>query len=82
MKFIIQCIRRQLGMFMTAICFLIIESIADLMQPSLMSGIVDKGIKNRNTHVIWRYGGSMLIVALIGAIGAVAFRATSLLFCE
>lgn len=71
MKFIIQCIRKHLGMFLTAICFLIIETMADLLQPSLMSNIVDEGIKNQNTQLIWKYGIIMLIVALFGAVGAV-----------
>lgn len=71
MKFIIQCIRKHLGMFLIAICFLTIEAAADLLQPSLMSNIVDEGVKNQNTHLIWAYGGIMLIVAMIGAVGAV-----------
>ncbi|MGN0163433.1 MAG: ABC transporter ATP-binding protein, partial [Candidatus Ornithomonoglobus sp.] len=71
MKFIIQRIRKHLGMFLTAIFFLTIEAAADLMQPSLMSNIVDEGIKNRNTQMIWCYGGIMLAVALLGAVGAV-----------
>ncbi|MGM9936336.1 MAG: ABC transporter ATP-binding protein, partial [Candidatus Ornithomonoglobus sp.] len=71
MKFIIQRIRKHLGMFLTAIFFLTIEAAADLMQPSLMSDIVDEGIKNQNTRMIWCYGGIMLAVALLGAVGAV-----------
>ena len=71
MKFIIQCIRRHLGMFMTAICFLTVEAMADLMQPSLMSNIVDEGIQNQDSRLIWTYGCVMLIVALFGALGAV-----------
>lgn len=71
MKFIIQRIRKHLGMFLTAITFLTIEAVADLLQPSLMSNIVDEGIKNQNTQLIWIYGGIMLIVAMFGALGAV-----------
>lgn len=71
MKFIIQCIRKHLGMFLTAIIFLSIETAADLLQPSLMSDIVDEGIKNQDTRLIWTYGGIMLAVAMLGALGAV-----------
>lgn len=71
MKFIIRCIRKHLGMFLTAISFLTLEAAADLLQPSLMSNIVDEGIKNQNTQIIWTYGGIMLIVAMFGALGAV-----------
>lgn len=71
MKFIVKRVQKHLGMFLTAIFFLTIEAMADLLQPSLMSNIVDEGIKNQDTHLIWTYGGVMLIVALFGALGAV-----------
>ncbi len=71
MKFILQRIKKHLGMFLIAISFLTIEAMADLLQPSLMSNIVDEGIKNQNTRLIWTYGGMMLGVAMIGALGAV-----------
>ena len=71
MKFMWQRIRRHLGMFITAISFLVVESVSDLLQPSLMSNIVDEGIKQQNTALIVRYGALMLGVALMGAVGAV-----------
>lgn len=71
MKFIIKRIRKHLGMFLTAIAFLTVEAAADLMQPSLMSNIVDEGVKKQNTHIILTYGAVMLLVAMIGAVGAV-----------
>lgn len=71
MRFMWQRIRRHLGMFLTAIAFLTVEALADLLQPSLMSNIVDEGIRYQNTGLILQYGGLMLGTALLGALGAV-----------
>ncbi len=71
MKFIFRRIVKHFGMFLIAIFFLTIEACADLLQPLLMSNIVDEGIKNQDTQIIWMYGGVMLGVAAIGALGAV-----------
>ncbi len=71
MKFMIQRVRKHLGMFLTAISFLAMEAMADLLQPSLMSNIVDEGVKYQNNGLILKYGIMMLGVALLGALGAV-----------
>ncbi len=71
MKFMIQRVKKHFGMFLTAISFLTIEAMADLLQPSLMSNIVDEGIKYQNNALILKYGAMMLGVALLGALGAV-----------
>ncbi len=44
--------------------FVVLQSLADLMLPTLNSDIVDKGIMARNTDYIWRHGAIMLAVAL------------------
>ncbi len=67
----IQRVKKHFGMFLTAISFLTIEAMADLLQPSLMSNIVDEGIKYQNNALILKYGAMMLGVALLGALGAV-----------
>ena len=41
MKLILTKIKEHLGLFLTAIFFLTIESLSDLLQPTLMSHIVD-----------------------------------------
>lgn len=71
MKLILQRIRTHLWMFLTAILFLSIEAGADLLQPTLMSWIVDNGVKQQDTERIWHYGLLMLLVAAVGAFGAV-----------
>lgn len=71
MKLILGYIRRHLGMFLTALFFLSIETIADLLQPTLMSFIVDRGVKDQDVSAILHFGILMLAVAAFGALGAV-----------
>lgn len=58
-------------MFMTALFFLTVEAVSDLLQPTLMSYIVDDGVASGDTHTVLLYGAAMLGVALLGALGAV-----------
>lgn len=46
-----------------------IEVYMDLMQPKLMSDIIDTGIANRDLSYVYSVGGHMLFVAVIGIIG-------------
>lgn len=71
MKLMFRFIRRHTGMFLTALAFLTIETFADLLQPTFMSYIVDKGVKAGDTATVLRYGGIMLCIAAVGAVGAV-----------
>lgn len=71
MKLIVQYIRRHLALFLLALFFLTVEATADLLQPTLMAGIVDNGVKGMNVGVILHYGMVMLLVAAMGAVGAV-----------
>lgn len=71
MKLMFRFIRRHTGMFLTALAFLTIETFADLLQPTFMSYIVDKGVKAGDTATVLRYGGIMLSIAAVGAVGAV-----------
>ncbi len=71
MKFIFGFVRRHLKMFFIALLFLTIETFADLLQPTFMSYIVDKGVKTQDITAILRYGMIMLAIAAVGATGAV-----------
>lgn len=71
MHLILQRIRRHGWGFLAAIVCLTVEAGSDLMQPMLMSGIVDSGVAAGNAGLIARYGLLMLGVALLGAGGAV-----------
>ena len=47
-----------------------VESVCDLLQPTIMARIVDNGVAARNLSVVVRYGLLMLSVAGLGAAGA------------
>lgn len=57
--------------FAIALCFLVIEAFADLMQPTIMSKLIDDGVYYKNMDNVIKYGSLMLIITAIGAIGAV-----------
>ncbi len=48
--------------------FMIGETIANLFQPKLMSSIVDDGVLQMNTDVIWSTGIEMLLIVIVGGI--------------
>lgn len=72
MKLMLQYIRRHFVLFFTAIFFLTLETMADLLQPAFMAHIVDDGVKTMDVREILFYGCIMLLIALMGALGAVA----------
>lgn len=63
--------RRYMGLFFTAVFFLAVEAFSALLQPTMMSKIVDIGIYSKNLGYILRLGGQMLVIAAIGACAAV-----------
>ncbi|HBA62514.1 MAG TPA: ABC transporter [Lachnospiraceae bacterium] len=71
MKLILKLIQSHIVLFLTGVFFLLLETIADLLQPTYMSYIVDKGVQGKDVHLILRYGAAMLGIAAVGAIGAV-----------
>lgn len=71
MKLIGKLIYSHIGMFLTAVLFLTLEAACDLLQPTLMSQVVDEGVKLGNSRTVLFYGGMMLLVAGLGAVGAV-----------
>ncbi|WNQ09452.1 ABC transporter ATP-binding protein [Paenibacillus aurantius] len=65
--------RRKYGKsFMAAIFFLTIEALGDLLQPTIMAKIIDVGVSGRDMGYVLRMGGLMLLITLIGAVGASA----------
>ena len=71
MKLILHYIGRHKRMFFTALFFLSLETMADLLQPTFMSYIVDNGVEKQDVGQILRYGAMMLGIAAMGALGAV-----------
>ncbi len=70
MKLIFSYIRRFILPFSVGILFLTIEAVCDLLQPTLMSGVVDNGVANGDIDTVLRIGLTMLLVAILGAICA------------
>jgi ATP-binding cassette, subfamily B, multidrug efflux pump len=59
--------------FCVAVLFLTIEAICDLLQPTVMAIIIDKGVANQDMNYVLRMGAVMLLITLIGA-GAASTR--------
>lgn len=55
-------------MVIMTMVFVLLQSIANLYLPTLMSDIVNEGIIKEDTAYIWRIGGFMLLVSAVGAI--------------
>lgn len=51
--------------------FIFIQTLSELYLPTLMSAIIDKGVINQDIPYIWRIGGFMLLITLLGTIAAV-----------
>jgi ATP-binding cassette subfamily B multidrug efflux pump len=59
-------------MVIMTMVFMLLQSIANLYLPTLLSEIVNEGIVKQNTAYIWKVGGLMLLVSAIGAVLTVA----------
>jgi ATP-binding cassette subfamily B protein len=59
--------------FLIAVFFLTIEATCDLLLPTILSQIIDKGVAQEQMDVIWRLGGIMLLITAVGA-GAACTR--------
>jgi len=57
--------------FFVALIFLTLETIGDLMQPTIMSKIIDNGVKEGDLNYVLKLGGLMFLVTCLGAICAV-----------
>jgi ATP-binding cassette subfamily B protein len=56
--------------FLIAVLFLTFEAVCDLMQPTIMSKIIDNGVVNKDLHYVIKLGTFMLAITAIGAISA------------
>jgi ATP-binding cassette subfamily B multidrug efflux pump len=57
--------------FLAALACLAVESVCDLLQPTIMARIVDLGVAARDIGLVMHFGLLMLGVAAAGALGAV-----------
>ena len=67
MKFI----KKHWSGFSIAILFLTLEAVCDLLQPYIMSKIVDKAVATNDEILVLKLGGVMLATAVVGALSAV-----------
>lgn len=68
MKKILNCLRPFKLLIFIVIIFIVLEVLAELALPSLMSFIIDKGIVNNDLTYIFKIGLIMLIIALVGGL--------------
>lgn len=56
--------------FFIAVLFLSLETFSDLMQPMLVSKLIDKGVAVSDLSIVKHYGSLMLLTTLVGMFGA------------
>jgi len=62
--------RKYAAPFLAAVGCLSVESICDLLQPTVMARIVDQGVASHDLGIVIRLGLLMLLIAAVGATGA------------
>lgn len=70
MKFMKKYVDKYWKGFFLAILCLTVEALCDLMQPTIMSKIVDVGVADKNMDYIVKNGLLMLGITALGAVGA------------
>lgn len=70
MKFLTKYISKYVKPFSIAVLFLTFETLCDLLQPTIMSKIVDIGVAERDMNYVVKEGGLMLLITALGAISA------------
>jgi ATP-binding cassette, subfamily B, multidrug efflux pump len=70
-KFLKKYIRKYWKLFCLAILFLSIEALCDLMQPTVMSKIIDTGVAGQRMNFVFMMAGVMLMITAFGAVSAV-----------
>ena len=72
MKLILGYIKSCWLLFSFALLFLSMEALCDILQPTVLSYIIDFGIKNGEMDKIIRYGSWMFYISVFGALNAVS----------
>ncbi|XJZ27224.1 ABC transporter ATP-binding protein [Bacillota bacterium Lsc_1132] len=70
MQFLNKYAKKYGKLFSVAILFLTFEAVSDLLQPTIMSKIVDVGVAEKNLPYVWKMGGLMLLITAFGALSA------------
>lgn len=69
---LLEYMKQYIGMILCAIALLFIQAMCDLSLPDYMSDIVNTGVLGGNSPFIWRTGGKMLLVTLLGTVASIA----------
>ncbi len=67
MNYIFKYAKKYKKDFTIAIIFLVLEAFIDLILPTMMSYIIDNGVKNNDLNYVLRYSFYMLVFTLLGA---------------
>ncbi|MFC5448912.1 ABC transporter ATP-binding protein [Paenibacillus aestuarii] len=70
MGFMKKYVDKHWRLFLVAVFFVTLESVADLLQPTIMSHILDFGVAAGRLDYVLRLGGLMLLVTAGGALAA------------
>jgi len=71
MNYIFKYAKKYKKDFTIAIIFLVLEALIDLILPTMMSFIIDNGVKNNDLDYVLKFSFYMLIITLLGASFAV-----------
>jgi len=63
--------KRYWKLFLASVAFLSVEACCDLLQPTIVSKIIDEGVASGQIAVVLRFAFVMLGVTALGAVGAV-----------
>lgn len=72
MQFLKKYIKKYWKPFCVATACLTLEAVCDLMQPTIMSNIVDIGVQGKQLGYVIRMGALMLMITGLGAVAAVS----------
>jgi ATP-binding cassette subfamily B protein len=70
MSFFNKYIRKYWKPFSVAFSFLVLESVADLMLPTMLAHMINEGVAHQDMDVVLRWGGIMLLITAMGALAA------------
>ncbi|MBP1964292.1 ABC transporter ATP-binding protein [Paenibacillus aceris] len=70
MGFMKKYVSKHWKLFLVAVFFVTLEAFADLLQPTIMSHILDVGVAEKRLDYVLRMGGLMLIITALGAVAA------------
>ncbi|MEC0242141.1 ABC transporter ATP-binding protein [Paenibacillus dokdonensis] len=70
MSFLQKYIRKYGKLFSLSVLFLTLEAFCDLLQPTIMSKVIDDGVATGSMNKVFYLGGMMLLITGVGALSA------------